>query len=361
MPDQWNGELVLFAHGVQLTGNEVIASPPEEALRHAFISEGTAWAASSYSEARYVPGIGADDTMALLDQFTAQFGKPKRVFLYGVSMGGNVVALLMEHYPQQFDGALAVCGAIGGEEELDYITSWTMLGEFIGGVTLPIGQGPTAVAGALLTLSSALGSPESPTARGAQFASAVKELTGGPRPFFKEGFREQFTLNFGLLLFDPNRKSLGIAAATNTDARYGVEAGLGLTAAQLNAGVRRLPADPALRDAEAHPDAVPTTGRISRPMLTLHDTGDLFVPITTEVDYRKKADAAGAGGLLVQRAIREAGHCKFSPVELTTAWDDLIAWVHDGKKPAGDDLTGDISDIGRQFTSPLRAGDPGNR
>ena len=83
------------------------------------------------------------------------------------------------------------------------------------------------------------------------------------------------------------------------------------------------------------------------------------MPISLEVEYRRKAVAAGRGDLLVQRAIRAPGRCQFSDAELTTAWSDLAAWVRDGKKPAGDDLLGDLANIGRTFTNPLRPGDPG--
>lgn len=61
----------------------------------------------------------------------------------------------------------------------------------------------------------------------------------------------------------------------------------------------------------------------------------------------------------MQRAIRAGGHCQFSQQELTTAFADLVRWVREGVRPAGDDLSGDLTDIGRQFTSPLRPGDPG--
>jgi hypothetical protein len=96
-------------------------------------------------------------------------------------------------------------------------------------------------------------------------------------------------------------------------------------------------------------------------LLTLHNTGDLFVPISMEQSYRRKVDEAGKGDLLVQRVIRAAGHCKFSEAELQTAWDDLVEWVETGDQPAGDDVLGDLSDAGREFTTPLREGDPGTK
>ena len=59
--------------------------------------------------------------------------------------------------------------------------------------------------------------------------------------------------------------------------------------------------------------------------------------------------------------IRSAGHCKFTDQELTTAFHDLVSWVRDGKKPKGDDLTASLADAGKQFTDPLRTGDPGTK
>ena len=361
VPGKWNGDLVLYAHGVRLLGTEVFVSNPLGPLRQLFIDGGYAWAASSYSENFYVPGIGADDSIALLARFESEFGKPKHVYVVGESMGGNVVALLLENYPDRFDGALAVCGALGGEEELDYLVSWAMTAEFTTGVTIPIGGGQAVALTLLSRLPAALGSPAEPTVAGRQFQSIIRNLTGGPRPFFAEGFAEQFQANFGLLVLDPNRASLPVAASTNEGAVYDVDEALGLTDEQVNKGVRRLPPDPKSRDASVHPDAVPTTGRISDPLLTLHNTGDLFVPITQEQSYRKKVEAAGKGDLLVQRAIRAPGHCKFSDAEYTAAWNDLTAWVSQGKKPGGDDLLAPLEDAGKRFTSPLRPGDPGTR
>ncbi len=362
VPDAWNGDLVLWAHGFHGFGSELTVESPRGALRRLLLSQGYAWAASSYSENGYVPGIGADDTLALKRHFARQFGAPKRTFITGASMGGNVVALSLEHFADEYDGGLAVCGALGGQEIIDYLLSWAMVAEFIAGATLPLGQGQALVTAALLTrIAPALGPVEDPTAKGKAFANTMLHLTGGSRPFFTEGFREQYLVNFGLVISDPDRSTLTGKAATNEGHVYHIDDNLGFTDAALNSGVRRLPADPSVRNASAYPDKVPTTGRISDPLLTLHNTGDLFVPISQEQSYRRKAEAAGNGDLLVQRIIRDGGHCKFTDQEVTRAWNDLVDWVTTGAKPAGDDVLGDLADAGRAFTEPLRSNDPGNR
>jgi len=360
IPDNWNGELVLYAHGFAGFGTEVAVENPPRALREYLVAAGFAWAASSYSENGYVPGIGADDTLALKRYFAAQFGEPKRTYLVGASMGGNVVALALENHAGEYDGALALCGALGGIEQIDYLVSWVALAEYFSGITFPIGEPGADLTGIFLTrLPVLLGTPQAPTRAGRAFASAVKYLTGGPRPFFAEGYAEQYLVNFGLAMVDPERKFLVTRAATNESHTYTIDPGFDVTPEELNARVRRFAPDPAARDAAAHPDAVPTTGNISAPLLTLHNTGDLFVPISLEQSYLAKVRAAGKSDLLVQRAIRAGGHCKFSQQELTTAFEDLVRWVRDGVRPAGDDLSGDLTDIGRQFTNPIRPGDPG--
>lgn len=360
VPKNWNGELVLYAHGFAGFGTEVAVQAPPAALRRYLISNGFAWAASSYSENGYDPGIGADDTLALKSHFAKTIGAPKKTYLVGASMGGNVVALALENHQAEYNGALSICGALGGITQIDYLVSWVAAAELTSGLAFPIGTpGANLTSLFLQDVPRELGAPTAPTAKGQQFASIVRNLTGGPRPFFQEGFNEQYTVNFGLALLDPERKGLVNRAATNQDARYHIDAGLGLTDDQINGSIKRYASDPGARNGETHPDMVPTTGKITVPLLTLHNTGDLFVPISQEQYYKQKVTEAGKSDLLVQRAIRAGGHCKFSEQELTTAFEDLVSWVKDGSKPKGDDLTGDLSNAGMQFTNPLRPGDPG--
>jgi hypothetical protein len=78
-----------------------------------------------------------------------------------------------------------------------------------------------------------------------------------------------------------------------------------------------------------------------------------------ERQLKSAVHAAGRDPLLVQRVYRIPGHCGFSQPEMIRAFDDLVAWVTEGRRPAGDDVSAPLLDGGRTFTSPLRAGDPG--
>jgi hypothetical protein len=208
----------------------------------------------------------------------------------------------------------------------------------------------------------ALGNPASRrlTPRGRAFADAVENLTGGPRPFRREGFMDRFAGDFTATFDDIGRKSLASSAATNIGTRYDIAAGFSYSSDQLNAGVVRVAPDPAVRNARTHPALAPLTGKIQVPLLTIHTTGDDFVPLSLEQDYRRAVDAAGDGDLLVQRAIRRPDHCQFSATERGQAWDALVSWVERGEKPEGDDvLSFDPTTLGLRWTDPLLPGDPG--
>jgi dienelactone hydrolase len=362
IPVHWNGELLLWAHGVRGFGPEVSAETPPAALRRALIEQGYAWAASSFSENGFVPGIGTNDTLTLKRYFARQFGRPRRTYIAGSSMGGNIVTLSLENFPEEYDGGLSLCGVVAGEEWIDYLVAWVMAAEFVAGFELPLDQGSASVTEVLESkVLPALGPVEAPTLPGRAFESVIRNLTGGPRPFFVEGYRKAYPFNFGLVTGDPGRVMASTRAATNEGVDYRADPGLGLDNEVLNRAVRRLPADPALRDPAKHPDTAPTTGQLRSPLLTLHETGDLTVPISAEQSYRKKAEAAGNGDLLVQRIIRSGSHCEFSDAEITRAWNDLAQWVAGDQKPEGDDVLADLSDAGRTFTNPVRPNDPGNR
>jgi hypothetical protein len=89
-------------------------------------------------------------------------------------------------------------------------------------------------------------------------------------------------------------------------------------------------------------------------MLSLHTLGDLFVPFHMEQEYARRVADHGASDLLVQRATRDFGHCAFTPAEMVTTFVDLVRWVEDGVKPAGDDVLNPAAvaapDFGCRFT-----------
>lgn len=344
IPQNWNGEIVLFAHGavrnVGANGSRLRVQTPE--LRQHWIRGNFAWAASSYRCNGSVYGIGLVDTMALLDVFQKvnPARQPTRTYLAGQSLGGRVVILGLREFPRRFAGGLAMCPA--GQETNDLRAAIASAAEAVTGITLSSGN----VDDALPRMSAIVGTAPNYTEKGRQLADIEIQMSGGPRPFAMEGLASRLLPNArdGVEM-DPDP----VVRAASTD-------GIPLPLANM----RRKQAEPGLRTRSGpYAEALPFDGRIERPLLTIQGTGDLQVPVFQQQALKRAAIAAGTERLLVQRLMRIPGHCQFSEPEQAAAFDALVAWARNGTRPEGDDVMGDLSDAGRRFTNPLRPGDPG--
>jgi pimeloyl-ACP methyl ester carboxylesterase len=356
-PDNWNGDLVLYAHGQREADlpNGTVLRVDAPSLRGHWIRNGFAWAASSYRCNGTVYGIGLVDTMALGDLVVKVNGgrSPERVFLVGQSLGGRITVLGMREFGDVLAGGLAMCPV--GPETWDIRVAIAAAAEVVTGIR------PTAstLSQDLARMQGVLGRSPAYTAAGSLLADVQIGLTGGARPFALEGLTARFIDNIrtGVTSIpgEPFR------AASNAGITYSVTAGLGLTGAALNERASRKAADATLTTGWPYRELRPFDGELTRPLLTIHGTGDLQVPVTQEQAFKRAVVSAGKEQLLVQRLMRIPGHCQFSEAEQVQAFDDLVTWVRTGVRPEGDEVMGDLSNAGLKFTNPLRPGDPGTR
>ena len=100
------------------------------------------------------------------------------------------------------------------------------------------------------------------------------------------------------------------------------------------------------------------TGKITVPVMTLHETADFRAPFWLEQDYGRHTERVGTSRLLVQRAIRAVVHCGYANAERAEAFEDLRNWVKTGNIPEGDDVTGDPSKLGLRWTRTWDPHDP---
>src|SRR5207237_318179 len=77
-------------------------------------SQGFAIAMSSFGETGWAEKDGAQSTHQLRALFTSRVATPTRTYLIGVSLGGLMTVDLAESFPAQYDGALSLCGVVGG-------------------------------------------------------------------------------------------------------------------------------------------------------------------------------------------------------------------------------------------------------
>ena len=348
LPDEWNGRLVLWAHGARDPRQPLSANPPS--FREFLIQNGTAWAASSFSANGDVMFQAAHETAALQDFFSDRFGEPRYSYITGNSMGGHITLLSLELFPDRYDGALASCSVVG-LATLDYPGHYVVLGAYAAGVT----QEEFDSADSMVDLARRRIIPVLATDLVARdlFEGLVTALTGGPRPFRDDGFEATYGRNF--LFADAIFRGRG--TFDNTGFEYPASPDLAVTAEEVNAGVVRFAGNPEVRN--ANPNYSDFKGDVPVPLLMMHTTGDPGAPFHGMQAFRRLADAAGNGDMLVQRAVRSPFHCDFSDQEMGSSLTDLFQWVEKGVKPEGEEVLGPLDDIGREFTDPLRPGDPG--
>jgi hypothetical protein len=87
--------------------------------------------------------------------------------------------------------------------------------------------------------------------------------------------------------------------------------------------------------------------------MAIHETADFRVPFRLQQNFRRRVEEAGASHLLVQRAVRQPGHCGIENSVRQLAFGDLVSWIENGTEPAGDDVLGDVSQLEIRWT-PLR-------
>jgi len=342
VPANWNGKLVLWAHGYRGTGLELTVD--DHPLRPLLIAQGYAWAASSYSRNAYDPSTGAKDTHALTQLFNGLVGNPGRTYITGASMGGHVTGIVAEQWPQSYDGAMPICGVLGDYELFDFFLDFNVAAQTLSGVNKTYPYGSDYLTATVPATKAGLGPayPFALNAAGQNFKSLVQLRTGGVRPMFDQGWLYWNAVAtdflFGLGVGDGTLPRQPGVAVQNSDVTYQFDTNPALSAAEtvFNGSVQRVTADPQARRTNGLANVTPTTGDLRIPMLTLHTLGDLFVPFHMEQEYGRRVAAKGSSKFLVQRATRDIGHCAFTPTELATTFTDLVKWVEGGVKPAGD-------------------------
>ncbi|MEO6625777.1 MAG: alpha/beta hydrolase, partial [Burkholderiaceae bacterium] len=181
-----------------------------------------------------------------------------------------------------------------------------------------------------------------PTAQGQMLKSIVRNLTGGARPIFDEGFANEGLQGVVWGTFGGDGKVSGILAANVVDTRgvrYNFDAPEGVVAAFNSAIGKATPVPDANRLRRDGLRWIPKiNAEFGVPVLTMHTLGDMYVPFSMEQSYYQHAQAKGNGARLVQRAIRSPGHCDFTVAELSRGFSDLVRWVEQGNKPVGDDI-----------------------
>ncbi|MDJ0760517.1 MAG: hypothetical protein QNJ19_14075 [Woeseiaceae bacterium] len=407
VPHNWNGDLVMYAHGFRgcfrSDGTLVPLTVENPPLRAYYLANGYAWAASSYSKNCYDVKDGVESTNRLVRIFSKEVGKPNRTLITGFSMGGHVTGAAIEMFPNvrcpdgrrgyicrrfahilgklsggvAYDGAAPRCGVMGDVEQFNYLSDFALAAAALAAEVNPLVQQEfppppdyyinklPLIIGTLFAGDGA-GYPFVLTEQGEKLKGLTREITGGDRPLFNEAFPLFQELLYGFSGADPTLDGVlpGILY-DNRNRVYQFDADPVLTPAEesLNESIIRVKGNPRVnRKRFLRLQRIPEIrGRIAIPVLSVHTLGDLFVPFASEQIYAREVQSHGRSELLVSRATRAIGHCEFSSEELIQTFDDLVNWVNNGVRPAGDDILDPekVSDTfyGCQFTKGTLPGE----
>lgn len=342
VPAAWNGDLVMWAHGYRGQGNVLFAETPAFGLRQRLLTQGFAWASSSYYDNGYDIRAGVLSTKSLAQLFKDVQGRPHRTYIAGVSMGGHIIGRSVEQFPGFYAGALPMCGVLGDQTLFDFFLDYNLVAQALSGIrAYPV---PSDYLTIVPQIQAALGigsitpiAPEPANDLGRELRAITINRSGGPRPGADAAFASWKDFLFGISV--PNGAGDTPAQrpgqlATNIGTIYRPT-----TPVDVNPIVQRVPVENLKQRLLPTLTQVPQiAGRPTDPVLSLHGLGDLFVNFGMEQAYATDVARHGKSRNLVQRAIRTTSHCEFSPVEAGTAWDDLVAWVRSGHKPAGDNV-----------------------
>ncbi len=114
VPSNWNRTLLLYSHGYT-AGPDNPATDTSDGYSGAYLlAAGYALAGSSYASTGWDVKDALPDQIEVLDTFQHLVGTPGSTIAWGLSMGGLITAALIQQYPGRFDGAMPMCGVVGG-------------------------------------------------------------------------------------------------------------------------------------------------------------------------------------------------------------------------------------------------------
>lgn len=353
VPDNWNGTLVVHAHGYRdradhpgEVDDRSAPAAPSAALEPALLAQGYALAGSAYKTNGWAVQDGIADTKALVSRFRAAVGKPARTLLWGFSMGSVVSLALAEQTAGHFDGYIAACAVAAGTSRawdgavatslaykaaFGWNDAWGSVGDLRDDLDFDTEVAPKMI-------------PEVSNPLNFGKFEFIRLVTGAaPLAFPAPAYPSWILTNmfFGTEGRAELERRAGGPVGQNLTHVYTLSAGdkaylalFGVNAdallAQMNAG-RTIAAKPSARNYVEH--WADFSGKIKKPLLTLHTQTDSLVPVSHESAYAATVAAAGRSDLLAQTFTSGNGHCNFTGPQLLTALGALDSWVATGSKP----------------------------
>jgi pimeloyl-ACP methyl ester carboxylesterase len=327
MPEVWNHRLVLFFHGYQqlpqlFVPNLTTGKPNAPShLVQQLLARGYAVAQPGYSVGGWAVTEAAREGEELRRYFESHYGRPAETYVMGQSMGGLLTLLTLEHHPKSYTGGLALCGVLAPADLVMQraFANRVAFDAFFPGVLPDVEHIPD---GFQMNDAATAAKVEKALDAHAPEAALLRSLAD---IHTNRGLADVLVFNTFVI------KDLQLKAGGNPfDNRNLIYTGTTDDNA-LNEKVKRYAADERAIDyVAAH---YSPSGELRRKLLAVHTMYDPLVPAGTAAYYDELTRRLGNGELFVQQYVNRDGHCNITPEQTGEAFDELIAWVHQGRRP----------------------------
>ena len=360
VPANWNGTLLVFAHGyrdkadhVGEVDNRNADVAANAALEAPLLAQGYALAGSAYRDNGWAVEEAIQDLKDLTVMFRETVAQPKQTILWAVSLGTVITFKSMERFGGIYDGALCGCGTGAGATRIwdngvaGYLAYDVVLGVpgpwgTVGNVRNDIDFETEVFPKLFGEVANPLNFPRF------EFIRLVAGIPGQgivppPPPSFFPGwvFTDFFFITEARAELQrraggPYVQNLNqLYSLTAAERAYLVSLGVPGAVidgwlAQMNAR-RNIAALPAPRNYVRH--NANYSGKIKNPVLTMHTIIDPLVIVANESAYAETIAAAGRSDLLFQVYTNGNGHCAFTGPQLLTAINAIDNWVRTGVRP----------------------------
>ncbi|MEN8006196.1 MAG: hypothetical protein ABFS42_04235 [Candidatus Krumholzibacteriota bacterium] len=318
VPDDWNGELVVYAHGFVDSGEPLVLPEKDNApeIRDRIVEMGFAWAYCSYRENGLAVKDGAWATRQLQYLFVSSVKTtPSHTWLMGNSLGGLIGVELTETHARDYDGIVTLNGMVGGTKaELDYVAHVRVLFDFfypgvLSGTVIDVPEDFDIYNDVIMPVIMAV--TADPTGLGAISRIKQTPLPGRNANELVESLVTALAFNFRGFQ-DVLERTNGACPVDNFDTEY-VAADTGLLPpdllAMINAYVQRF--DRSIPTDELFDRYYEPSGQLTVPMIAVHNRHDPVVPLFHEGLYAAKVAAAGYSHNLELRVMERNAHTDF--------------------------------------------------
>jgi pimeloyl-ACP methyl ester carboxylesterase len=322
VPNGWkHAGLLVYYHGYSAeVGKYSVADKlgplQAEAFRHGF-----AVVQSQFSVTGWALEHAVVDTETLRKYFTEKFGEPSESIVSGHSMGGALTLKTIEQSPKIYSAALAMCGPLVPTYDFMQmrVAQLAAFEYYFPGILPKVSAVPESYRQTPELIAQLRAAVEAnPKAQAAM--TALSQVRGADDLARKAAYAAYIVKDFqskaGGQPFD-NRNL--VYAGTEDDAA-------------LNRGVERYAGDPAA--AQYLMQFFTPSGNLLRPLLEVHTIYDRLIPAFTDEWYSNQVVRQGHENNFVLQYVEESGHCAFTAQQQATAFDELLDWLHEGKRPA---------------------------